>query len=68
MADVQQGSRELHVAELELQIAQQELNIKSANVRRMQIKTEMDKIDKNIDASVKQINLLQNKLSEIING
>lgn len=68
MADLQNGSKELAVAEIELQIAQQELNIKSANVRKMQIKTEMDKIDNNINAAAKQINILQNKLSEINDG
>lgn len=65
MADQGGPNYKLQIAELEMQIAQQELNIRSATVRLMQLSNESDKIQANVTASEKQIAKLQKQLNDI---
>ncbi|WP_373088702.1 hypothetical protein [Zhongshania sp.] len=66
MADLGGPDYELRRAEIEQQIAQQELNKKSARVRLMQIESEKSKILTNVEASDKQIKKLEENLEKLI--
>jgi hypothetical protein len=68
MADVGGPDLEIMAAELEVQIAQQQLNLKASALRRKQVQAELTKMDNNDSAANKHIELLTSKLQELKNN
>lgn len=66
MADLGGPDISLQAAEIEMQIAQQELNKRSGSVRSLQLKAELAKIDANTKAADIQIKKLTDKLNKLI--
>lgn len=56
---------ELQIAELEMQITQQMLNVRAANVRRRKLLVELNQVDANTEAAEKQIAELESRLEKL---
>lgn len=68
MADIGGPDNEIQIAELEVQIAQQQLNLKASALRRKQVQAELAKMDNNEAAANAHINMLTSKLQELKNN
>jgi hypothetical protein len=63
MADLGGATRDERIAYLELQLSQQETNIRANIYRQHQIQSEMTRLDDSIEASKKEIELLKEQLA-----
>ena len=66
MADIGAATREVNIADLEMQIAQQQLNLKAQNLRKRQLEVEIMRMNDSENATKLALVEIQARLDKLL--